>query len=46
VVKHLKATSSKTKALTMLDKLERVARELVAIQKQMVELTEEIEKNI
>jgi hypothetical protein len=44
VVKHLKGTFTEKKALALLGKLEKVTMELVTIQKQIVQLTEEFEE--
>ena len=44
IVKHLKAAFSEKMALTMLYKLEKATIELVAIQRQIVDLTKEFEQ--
>ena len=44
VVKHLKATFSEKRALALLYKLEQATRELVTINRQIMELTEEFER--
>ena len=44
IVKHLKTTFSEKRALTLLYKLEQATRELVAINRQIMELTEEFER--
>ena len=44
IVKHLKATFSEKKALALLYRLEKATIELVAIQKQVMELTAEFER--
>jgi hypothetical protein len=45
VVKHLKATFAEKTALALLYKLEKTTMELVAINKQIVDLTREFERN-
>jgi hypothetical protein len=45
VVKHLKGTFTEKKALALLGKLEKVTMELITVQKQIVRLTGEFERN-
>ena len=44
IVKHLKTTFSEKRALALLYKLEQATRELVTINRQIMELTEEFER--